>query len=170
MLTANIWQEVGLCNGASGTIQHLQYNANHRPPHLPVAILVEFDNYSGPPFPSEHPHWVSIPPLTFEWESSGRCLSRQEFPLQLRYAITIHKSQGQTLDKAVIDIGKHELASGCTFVALSRFRSLKHGLLQPMSFQRLQAIATGKRFAERLQEEKRLKLLASPTATVCTPK
>lgn len=47
MLTANIWQEVGLCNGASGTIQHLLYNDNHRPPHLPVAILVEFDNYSG---------------------------------------------------------------------------------------------------------------------------
>lgn len=161
MLTANIWQEVGLCNGASGTIQHFLYSANHRPPDLPIAILVDFDNYSGPAFLSDHPQWIPIPPLTFEWESNGRQLSRQQFPLQLRYAITIHKSQGQTLDKAVIDIGKQELAAGCTFVALSRLRSLNHAHLHPMSFRRLQTIAQGKHFAERLQEETRFKLLAS---------
>lgn len=164
MLTANIWQEVGLCNCASGTIQHFLCNANHRLPDLPTAILVEFENYSGPPFLSDHPHWIPIPPLTFEWESNGRRLSRQQFPLQLRYTITIHKSQGQTLDKAVIDIGKQEMAAGCTFVALSCLRSLNHALLHPMSFQRLQAIATGKRFAERLQEETPFRLLTSQAA------
>lgn len=143
------------------TIQHFLYKDNHSPPDLPIAILVEFDNYSGPPFLNDHPHWVPIPPLTFEWESNSRRLSRQQFPLQLRYAITIHKSQGQTLDKAVIDIGKQELSAGCTFVALSRLKSLQHALVHPMSYQRLQAIAGGKRFSERLHEERRFKLLPS---------
>jgi len=57
----------------------------------------------------------------------------------------------------VIDIGKAELATGCTFVALSRLRSLNHGLIQPMSFQRLQVISTGKCPIERLDEGRRLK-------------
>ena len=143
MLTANIWQEVGLCNGAAGTVHQLLYQANHKPPDLPIAVLVNFDNYAGPPFLSSHPNCMPIPPLSFEWESNGRRLSRQQVPLQLCYAITKHKSQGQTLEKAVIDIGKAELAAGCTFVAVSRLRSLDRGLIQPMSFQRLQATSTG---------------------------
>ena len=38
----------------------------------------------------------------------------------IAYASTIHKSQGQTLDKEVIDLGKSEKSLGLTFVALSR--------------------------------------------------
>ena len=142
MLTANIWQEVGLCNGAAGTVHQLLYQDDHKPPDLPIAVLVNFDNYAGPLFLSSHPNCVPISPLSFEWESNGRRLSRQQVPLQLCYAITIHKSQGQTLEKAVIDIGKAELAARCTFVAVSRLRNLDHGLIQPMSFQRLQATST----------------------------
>ena len=158
MLTANIWQEVGLCNGAPGTVEQLLYHDNHRPPDLPIAVLVEFDSYVGPPFINSQPKCVPIPPLSFEWQSGGHRLSRQQ-----RYAITIHKSQGQTLDKAVIDIGKVELAAGCTFVAISRLRSLNDGLFQPMSLQRLQSISRGKRLTERLEEETRLKQLTSVT-------
>jgi ATP-dependent DNA helicase PIF1 len=160
MLTANIWQQVGLCNGAAGTVHQFLYKTNHKPPELPIAVIVNFDNYAGPSFIASQPNCVPIVPLLFEWESNGRRLSRQQLPLKLRYAITIHKSQGQTLDKAVIDIGKAEKAAGCTFVAISRLRSINHGLLQPMSFKRLEAISTGKRFAERLREESRLKQLA----------
>ena len=47
MLTANIWQEVGLCNGAAGTVHQLLYQADHKPPDLPIAVLVNFDNYAG---------------------------------------------------------------------------------------------------------------------------
>ena len=65
---------------------------------------------------------VFQPPITFEWGYTNN-LSRQQLPLQTSYAITIHKSQGQTLQKAVIDIGKSEHAPGTTFVAISRLWS-----------------------------------------------
>lgn len=48
----------------------------------------------------------------------------EQFPLRLAWAITIHKSQGQTYERAVIDLGPRAFSAGQTYVALSRIRSL----------------------------------------------
>ena len=157
MLTANLWQEVGLCNGATGTVYELLYQEGHAPPNPPVAVLVQFDNYSGPPFFN---NCIPIVPITCEWVSGRQHLSRQQLPLQPCYAITIHKSQGQTLSKAVIDLGRAELAAGCTFVAISRLKKLQDGLFEPMTYDRLLAIGRTKRLIERNEEETRLHHLA----------
>ena len=45
-----------------------------------------------------------------------------QFSIVLAWAITIHKYQGITLSKVVIDIGKKEMQNSLTFVAISHVR------------------------------------------------
>ncbi len=48
MLPSNLWVDMGLVNGAMGTIQAICYRDGQAPPSLPVAVTVLFDHYSGP--------------------------------------------------------------------------------------------------------------------------
>ncbi len=50
--------------------------------------------------------------------------SYTQLPIKLAWATTIHKSQGKTFDKCVIDLGRGAFAAGQTYVALSRCRTM----------------------------------------------
>ena len=56
-----------------------------------------------------------------------------QFPIKLAWACNTHKTQGKTMDKAYIDMGKKVFASGMTYVALSRLRTIEGlSLLRPL--------------------------------------
>ncbi len=142
------------------------------PPDSPIAVMVKFDLYSGPTLPDGT---VPIVPLRRTWSTSGIHNSRLQLPLKLAWAVTIHKSQGLTLNKAVINIGKKEFSFGLTFAACSRVRHLTDLLFDPpFPFQRLANLANSHRLQERQQEDSRLQnlelnTLPAPALDMCSP-
>ena len=161
MLSSNLWVDMGLVNGAMGTVQALCYKQGQAPSSLPVAVTVLFDHYSGPTLSDGT---VPITPLRRSWSLSGGSCSRLQLPLKLAWAVTIHKSQGLTLDKVVVDIGKKEFCAGLTFVAISRVRRMTDLLLNPpFAFQRLKNLSKSRRLHERQQAEQHLLLLQTTT-------
>jgi ATP-dependent DNA helicase PIF1 len=105
MLITNLDIEKGLVNGSRGVIH--DFNALGHP-------IVKFLQGDA----------IAIGP--HEWKSND-CphVYRDAIPLRVAYAITIHKSQGATLDCALVDIGASTFEYGQAYVALSRVRDLE---------------------------------------------
>jgi ATP-dependent DNA helicase PIF1 len=96
----------GLVNGSRGVIEGFSEGENPYP-------LVKFKNGET----------ILLGPSS--WPSEDiEGMERQQIPLRLAYAVTIHKAQGATLDCALVDIGESTFEYGQAYVALSRVRSL----------------------------------------------
>ncbi|XP_050535314.1 ATP-dependent DNA helicase PIF1 [Daktulosphaira vitifoliae] len=106
MLLKNISVNSGLVNGARGIVK--QFDKNGSP-------IVQFKNGFKVAIKSEK--WIIKTP-------TGQFLSRQQLPLKLAWAFSIHKSQGLTLDCVEISLGR-VFEAGQAYVALSRAKSLK---------------------------------------------
>ena len=76
--------------------------------------------------------------------------------------MSIHRSQGITLDKAIVDIGNNEFQVGLTYVALSRVKTLGGLLVKPaFNFDRLLKINNSPAMTTRRDELQRLWNLAN---------
>ena len=119
MLTKNVWQLEGLYNGALGTVRGIVFGDDV------ICVLIEFDDYCGPSLILQR-RIVSIVSETVAFDPQcGKTGSRQQLPLVLGWAMTIHKSQGLTLNHVVLGIGNKELAPGMTYVGCSCVKSYK---------------------------------------------
>jgi ATP-dependent DNA helicase PIF1 len=79
-------------------------------------------------------------------------------PLKPGYAISIHGSQGGTIDNVIVNLGNREFAAGLTYVAPTRVRKIENLYFDPMpSLSRLRSMAKTKVFAERRKQDEREK-------------
>ncbi|XP_057822400.1 uncharacterized protein LOC131034820 [Cryptomeria japonica] len=157
-LSTNLWVETGLVNGALGQVREILYNDGEHPPQLPLFVVVQFQNYTGPPRDHNNPINIPIPPIS-------RGLRRQ-MPLKMAWALTIHKSQGLTLQRATIDIGNID-QQGMTFTAISRVRDLTSLCIHPgFTFERYARMQQSPHVTRRKEEEARLKILSDSQSTV----
>lgn len=147
MLRTNTWVSGGLINGSMGTVREIIYEDNELPPKLPIFILAKVDNYKGPFIRND---LFPIIPVTRSWIDKGIHCTRTQLPVSAAYSTTIHKAQGQTLDKVKVDIGKLERSLGQTYVALSRVRTLSDLILiNKYPKKRFDSIKNAKLYSER---------------------
>jgi ATP-dependent DNA helicase PIF1 len=106
MLLYNMDITAGLVNGSRGVVTGFSQEAGKYP-------IVQFKHCTR-----------MIAPHTWPLGDGFPGLARQQVPLTLAYAQTIHKCQGSTLDSALIDIGSRTFEYGQAYVALSRVKSL----------------------------------------------
>ena len=106
MLITNMDMATGLVNGSRGVIT--EFEAGRGFP------IVRFKNGIT----------RLIEPFIW-WSHEFPHIGQQQIPLRVAYAITIHKSQGASIDSAIVDIGKNTFEYGQAYVALSRVRSLE---------------------------------------------
>ena len=83
----------------------------------------------------------------YNWSSeTNKNVSVSQIPLIYAWAITIHKSQGISLDSAIMDIGNKIFEYGQTYVALSRVRSLNGLYLSSFDYTKISANPKVKNF------------------------
>lgn len=129
MLLKNLEPEAGLVNGSRGVVVSFQ----EFPPYLAKVQFKTCTRLIKPEI------WASNhePPI-----------QREQIPLRLAYALTIHKAQGASLDSALVDIGDSTFEYGQAYVALSRVRSLEGLYVHDLSPAAFRAHPTVKAFYE----------------------
>ena len=160
LLTRNLWQSKGLCNGSIGEVRYIVYpeKSNHQKLQLPV-IICKFLDYTGPSFSANEPKLVPIVmEESYFFRNKEQC-TRKMLPLKPGYAVSIHSSQGAELDSVICDVGEREFAAGLVYVALSRVRRMQNLYFDPFPKRsRFLSIGKTKVFAQRKKQEEREKI------------
>lgn len=132
MCIANLDVENGISNGSTGIVREINNNIPY----------VQFKN------------GMTIPIGPYKWKSDTiKGLFVKQVPLILAWAVTIHKSQGATLDCAQMDLGSNVFACGQTYVALSRIKSIESLYLTAFDYTKIKVNKKVKQFYDAFEED-----------------
>ena len=88
-------------------------------------VVIDFNPLGYPVVETKSGKIIHLEPMDWSIEDQGKIKATiSQIPLRLAWAITVHKSQGMSLDRAVMDLS-NVFEYGQGYVALSRVRSLK---------------------------------------------
>ena len=146
MLTRNICLDKGFCNGSVGIVKDIIYKVGQCPPALPLAVVIEFKYYSGANFFRYYKKSVLILTLTSQTYVDDQDIGKIKLPLKLCWTIAIHKSQGLTTPHARIYLCIQEKSTGLSYVTISRVKSLKNLIFEPILFERLTIVRLRSKF------------------------
>ena len=147
MLTHNLDTKVGLVNGALGTVVGIHW-LNKKSGKVDGDLeansvglsLVKWKN-EWPCLTTNMPHYVEIlfdgnekttkiEPITLLFrDACGSNMMRKQFCLTIAYGLTIHKSQGATIKKGVVQLNFKFTPDSGLYVAITRFPSLQSFIL-----------------------------------------
>lgn len=115
-------------------------------------VVLGFDGDGNPRVKFLNGRCVTIRPGKWASESDrgDEGVAREQIPLRLAYALTIHKAQGASLDSALIDVGPSTFEYGQAYVALSRVRSLEAAYIYEIAPRAFRAHPLVMKFYEQL--------------------
>ncbi len=92
-----------------------------------IGTVVSFDQYEDENYPivrTRQGRQLTVEPMEWTIEENGEILAKiKQIPLRLAWAMTIHKSQGITIDQAFMDLNE-AFVEGQGYVAISRVKTL----------------------------------------------
>lgn len=140
MMTKNTYQKDGIINGSLGVVKDFSLKMKYP--------IVEFSN--GIEITVKPEEWIIE-----SYDKTSQKLvceaSVAQIPLILAWAITIHKSQGLTLDKISCDLADI-FSPGQAYVALSRARSLSGVFIEKIDFDKIICSTCAKNFYQKIKE------------------
>lgn len=133
MITQNYDVEGGIVNGYKGILKRIRYQIDQSGNRYAISCVVESDTISSEPLAGLAPKQAVVMQetthMTFRHPHSGKkcTIQRTQLPIVPAFAMTAHKAQGQTMDKALMDLESCK-GTESPYVMVSRITSLD-GLL-----------------------------------------